>query len=166
MLLIKGRCACKKNGAPKNKTVQKLKNMLQSNPSFTNQVMFYGSKVRATRAYWFQRGGELVDLVIQLRSPNVFFTLSAAGKLNDQNRSSACFLTSNLITDLHWPDFVQAVESTINVSALSPADAEKLRRKLLNKNPHIASRFFSERADYFISHDVVPKFKVVDHWYR
>ncbi|KAE8739273.1 hypothetical protein FOCC_FOCC015233 [Frankliniella occidentalis] len=40
--------------------------------------MHYGSRLRTTKAYWKSRCGELLDMVNQLGTPTVFFTLSSA----------------------------------------------------------------------------------------
>lgn len=49
-----------------------------------SNIMYHGASLRGTRAYWRQRCSELTEMVRQLGTPTIFFTLSAA--------------------DYHWPD--------------------------------------------------------------
>lgn len=49
-----------------------------------NRLMYFGSTLRGIRSYWMKSHAELSDLLHQIGSPTIFFTLSAA--------------------DMYWPD--------------------------------------------------------------
>lgn len=84
----RGTVCIQKNSFLKNKTIGELKAMLIANQALCKQIMFYGGKLRVTRAYWFQRAGDLLDMVSQLEAPNILLTSSAAGK---SEKFSECF---------------------------------------------------------------------------
>lgn len=74
------------------------------------------------------------------------------------NRSSS----NKRVATSHWQNFVKAVDPNINLAALPENEAEQLRRTFLADNPNSGSRFFSERADHFISAVIAGMFGVVD----
>ena len=114
-------------------------NRLRNEPTFSKKIMVYANRLRSTRAYWFQRRGELLDMAQQLAHdgtglPAVFFTLSAA--------------------DYHWPDLFRLLAPGRNVS-----EAE-------HDNPDVVAYFFKRRCEVFINTVLKPIFGVVDHWLR
>lgn len=113
-----------KNGSLKERVAAQLRQMIQATPVLTKQIMFYASKLRSNRAYWWQRGGELIDMVKQEGAPYIFFTLSAA--------------------DMYLPDLFKAIDPYVNVDQF----ADALRFKMLAENPQIAAKFSSEQADF------------------
>lgn len=125
------------------KTMDDLKTLLHANKNLSNQIMFYGSSIRGTKAYWFKRCGELLAMVDQLDTPTVFFTLSAA--------------------DLHWPDLFRLLKPDMG-------DGEQLnhneRTKLMCENPHIVATFFEKRGTFFIENIMKKKFDITDYWFR
>lgn len=114
--------------------------MIQVASALAKEIMFYASKLRATRAYWWQRGGELVDMVKQEGSLHVFFTLSA--------------------TDMYWPDLFKASDPNLNLDKLPEAPRQKLA-----ENSKMASKFFSQRAGYHVKHVIVKQFRVKNYWF-
>ncbi|KAE8740744.1 hypothetical protein FOCC_FOCC013730 [Frankliniella occidentalis] len=69
-------------------TVKQLKIHLNTNQSARNKLMFMGSNLRGSKAYWKSRCGELKDMVEQLGLPTIILTMSAA--------------------DLYWPDLLDS----------------------------------------------------------
>lgn len=126
-------------------TVEDLRLILQSNDNrLTDKIMFYGSNIRGTKAYWYKRCGELLDMVNQIGTPTIFFTLSAA--------------------ELHWPDLYRllAPASTINGEILS----DRERRILMCENALVVATFFEERLKLFVEQVMEKFFKISDSWFR
>ncbi|XP_015793934.1 uncharacterized protein LOC107370453 [Tetranychus urticae] len=107
-----------------------------------DSIMFYAGKLRSSKSYWFQRSGELHDMVEQLSTPHIFFTLSAA--------------------DYHWPDLYKILDPTNNIDTSIEAN----RRRLMHDNPLITAWFFQKRAETFIREVLLPCYNVDDYWYR
>lgn len=69
------------------------------NQNITASIMYFGSNLRGTRAYWKQRCSELMQKVPQLGMPTIFFTLSAV--------------------DYHRPDLFRLIDSNLKISGSS-----------------------------------------------
>ena len=104
--------------------------------------MAYGAKIRASKPYWSQRCGELVDMIEQLGMPTVFLTLSAA--------------------DYHWPDQFRFIDPLVDFSTLTERD----RKALNHDNPDKVDFFFVKRAELFIDYVLKPIFGLKDMWHR
>lgn len=132
-----------------NLTREDLRIMLE-NPdnNIAANIMYYGVRLRGTRAYWRQRCSELTQMIRQLNMPSVFFTLSAA--------------------DYHWPDLYRLLRPGIEVEQLS----ERERALLMHNNPATVSLFFERRVDIFIKKFLIPFFNVplepkpMCYWFR
>ena len=64
--------------------------------------MHFGTTLRGTRSYWEKCRAELSDLLHQIGTPTIFFTLSAA--------------------DMHWPDLHALMPRT---EPSNPQEAQK-----------------------------------------
>jgi len=127
--------------APLN--VEEIRQRMETDPGFLQQVMVYAAKTRSSAPYWKMLGGELLDMVNQIGCPTFFFTLSFA--------------------DHHWPDLYRLlVPNGGDPGALT----EEERYKLMIQNPHITTYFFEKRVRNYIRTVLTPIFGVVDFWYR
>uniref|UniRef100_A0A158P537 ATP-dependent DNA helicase n=1 Tax=Tetranychus urticae TaxID=32264 RepID=A0A158P537_TETUR len=125
-----------------NVNAEDLRVMLEENPNLLSKVMFNVGKLRASQSFWSQRCGELLDMVQQIGTPTIFFTLSAA--------------------DYHWPDLFRLLSPDNDSNLLS----ERERIELMHKNPLITSWFFRRRAETFIDKVLKKIYPVNDLWYR
>lgn len=139
--LSQGNIFIKKNSF-QNKSVEEIKALLETRPHLANNIMYYGSTLRGSKAFWYKRCGELLSMVNQLGTPTIFFTLSAA--------------------DLHWPDLFRLLAPNTNNETLKHMN----RTKLMSENPLIVATFFNERVKTFVEDVINVKFKVKDFWYR
>jgi len=112
------------------------------NLDLASSIMYYGSNLRGTRPYWKQRCSELIQMVRQLGTPTIFFTLSAA--------------------DYHWPDLFRILCPDTDSNLLD----EKQRATLMHENPATVAWFFELRCDAFIKKFLTKFFSITDFWYR
>ena len=114
--------------------------------SLSNQISRMGQKLRGTRPYWLQKGQDLEAMALNLDTPHLFFTLSAA--------------------DLQWHDLRQQMPGSEQLSELS--EQEQLRKAAhdLTDNPHIAACYLVQRVKLFFECVVKKVFHVKDYWYR
>jgi len=112
------------------------------NCDLASSIMYYGVSLRGTRAYWKQRCSELIQMVRQLGTPTVFFTLSAA--------------------DYHWPDLFRLLCPTVDPDTLS----EGQRSALMHDNPYTVAWFFEKRCDLFMKKFLMKFFAIKDFWWR
>ncbi|KAK3932677.1 ATP-dependent DNA helicase [Frankliniella fusca] len=136
-----GNIFVKNNKEFQNMTTGQLKNLILENKSIMSHIMYYGSNIPGTKAYWHNNANKLRDMVEQLGLPSIFLTMSCA--------------------DGHWNDLYRLM-SDVDPSTLS----EKERRDLVQNNPHIVDSFFDFRIKTFLNQVMEKKFKVVDYWYR
>ncbi|KAK3910005.1 LOW QUALITY PROTEIN: ATP-dependent DNA helicase [Frankliniella fusca] len=112
----------------------------KENPWVVNQIMHFGSRLRTTKPYWKSRCAELSDMVDQIGTPTVFFTLSSA--------------------DYYWPDLFRLMGHDVNSLTIQQ------RAQLLSQNPFIADTFFNLRSKFFLENSFTKHFEVQDMWYR
>jgi arsenate reductase-like glutaredoxin family protein len=125
-----------------NMTVQEVMNLIESDPCLRGSIMVYAGHLRSTTPYWKRRCGELLDMVSQLGSPTIFFTLSAA--------------------DYHWNKLFKLLAPGSNVETLP----EITRRQLMHSNPLITAEFFKKRVEIFRRNILKPICQVKDFWMR
>ncbi|KAE8739677.1 hypothetical protein FOCC_FOCC014815 [Frankliniella occidentalis] len=121
--------------------VEELKQRIDNDPSIMKKLMFMGSHIRGSKAFWKSRSGELRDMIEQLGLPTIFLTMSAA--------------------DLFWPDLFRLLCNK-DISQITMRE----RRILIQENPLIADLFFQHRLECFVDTVLEPEFQVVDFWYR
>ena len=61
-----------------NMNLKGLKELIATDPNYLYKIMICSSKLPSTSAYWRVRRGELLDMVTQLGSGQIFVTLTAA----------------------------------------------------------------------------------------
>lgn len=89
------------NNTLRDETAEQLKELISASPVLAEQILFFGSKPRGTRAYQWQIGDKLSDLVKQEGPSNIFSTLS--------------------VLNMYWPHLFKAVSSTVNTLQLTDA---------------------------------------------
>jgi hypothetical protein len=127
-------------------TVTEIQQLLNDgDTSLAHNMIRYGAGLRGTRAYWFARRRELLDMIRIRGSPQLFFTLSAV--------------------DPQWEDLHHHMP--MEVPKAEDPTGKRQRRAALNNNPHIAAAYLDERRVHiFMSNVVHPLLGVVDFWYR
>lgn len=147
--LAKGRIYVQRNSEFENMNGEQIKAALLANPALYKKILSYCSNLRSTPPYWYSKSKELEDMVKQLKSPTLFFTLSAA--------------------DLQWPELFRLL-GLFNLDDNEPLANEsreyRRRKKLLNENPLLVAWFFEIRSESFIKNVLFRKFRVKDFWYR
>jgi len=139
-------------------TVEELRERLNSNTkhSFIQSIQRQIDWIPGLTSFWQRQRRQLIQMIEQLGSPHLFFTLSAA--------------------DLHWPDLHRIIEQqraiaegveVLDITTL----AERVRHNRcvnnLTKYPHIVASFLQCRVKLFLNTlNKFPGFKFVDHWYR
>lgn len=131
-------------------TVDDLRELLEGGEEaelkkIAEQVAKVGNDLEGSKPFWQKRYRELVAMVRQLCSPNVFITASAA--------------------DLQWPDLHKHMPNG-GVVYNSQHAAYRQRRDNLNENPAIAAHYFELRWQSFFEEVICKVFKVSDKWYR
>ncbi|KAK3926417.1 THAP domain-containing protein 11 [Frankliniella fusca] len=140
--LTDGNIFIKRNPEFKNMTVKDLRDKLDKDPSLMKKIMFQGSNIRGTKAFWHARGRELQAMLEQMGLPTLFLTLSAA--------------------DMHWPFLFKLLAPHEDPETMS----EYKRRELIQQNPLIVDEFFLTRVETFLQEVLAPKYKVKDFWFR
>ncbi|KAE8739288.1 hypothetical protein FOCC_FOCC015211 [Frankliniella occidentalis] len=135
-----GNVYVKKNSIFSKMTVLQLKEYFKEHPSVVNQIMHFGSRLRTSKSYWNSRCSELLDMVNQIGTPTIFFTLSSA--------------------DYYWPDLYRLLGHSVNDLSL------RERGQLLAQNPLVVDSFFYMRSKYFLENCFKKHFEVTDMWYR
>lgn len=126
--------------------MQQLAAEVSRNPSLLKRLLSWGSNIRGTNAYWFQRRQELEAMVNQLGIPTLFLTLSSA--------------------DLWWPCMTRHFGLTDEyIATLTEKQLSKLMQEKLNENPLIADAYFTKRVDEFLA-ILKKKFNIADYWMR
>jgi hypothetical protein len=105
--------------------------------------MRFGNVLRGTHAYWMKCHVELTDLIQQIVSPTIFFTLSA--------------------TDMQWPDLHKLMPGTFPAD---PAQARKWRRQNVIDNPHIVASYMHLRQTMFREEIFLKFHKATNYWCR
>jgi hypothetical protein len=61
-------------------TINELREHMENMPhnNLADRLMRFGTSLRGTRSYWAKCKAELTDMLHQIGSPTIFFTLSAA----------------------------------------------------------------------------------------
>lgn len=147
--LSEGHVFVKQNLEEGQLTVAEILELIENDTHIVDRILRYGEGLRGTRQYWIRCRGELLDMIKQIGSPEmIFFTFSAA--------------------DMHWPELYNLMPNGENVvvEAETVQEAAKRRRKDLIDNPHIATWFFENRFKVFFEKVLIPKWELVDWWYR
>ena len=104
--------------------------------------MWFGTSLRGTWSYWTKSCVELIDLLHQIGTPTIFFTLSA--------------------TDIYWPDLHELMPGTTT----TPREAQDWRRKNIIDYPHIVTHYMHLRHSMFRKEILENGVNVKDFWCR
>ncbi|KAH9292744.1 hypothetical protein KI387_042066 [Taxus chinensis] len=126
-------------------SISDLRQRLQANPNdaLPQNLMRFGASLRGTRSFWLKSRGELSDMVEQLATPTLFFTLSAA--------------------DTKWPDLHSVMPDT---SPADPREAQQWRNHNIISNPHRVSAYLHQRFTVFREEVLQNYLGATDYWYR
>jgi ATP-dependent DNA helicase PIF1 len=137
----------------RNMTVGQLKDALKTDngPQLAMKIARCVKSVRGTRPYWFMQGAKLTDMITQIGTPTLFYTLSMA--------------------DLSWPDLHRLMPEDPFQPGLTPTESFQLRSRNIANNPHIVSAYLLLKhrclRDTIFQHlDITGHCKVKDFWYR
>jgi hypothetical protein len=136
-----------------NMTVAQLRAALheKSGHILSSKIVRCLQTVRGTRPYWHMEGGKLRDMITQIGTPTLFYTLSMA--------------------DLSWPDLHRLMPENPFAPGISNGESYRIRSRNLANNPHIVSVYLSIKhkhlRDTIFHHlDVTSEDRVMDVWYR
>ncbi|XP_059076947.1 uncharacterized protein LOC131876152 [Cryptomeria japonica] len=124
-----------------NELRQHMENMPQSH--LADRLMRFGTSLRGTRSYWAKCHAELIDMLHQIGSPTIFFTLSAA--------------------DMYWPDLHALMPGT---SPTTPREAQNWRKQNVINYPHIVAHYMHLRHSIFRKEILEKGMNVEDFWSR
>jgi hypothetical protein len=134
-------------------TVGQLKAALarDDGPSLASKIVRCLRAVRGTRPYWYMEGAKLKDMINQIGTPTLFYTLSMA--------------------DLSWPDLHRLMPDDPFRPGLTDAQSFQIRLRNVANNPHIVSAYLSTRhrhlRETILQHlDVAGDASVTDYWFR
>lgn len=107
--------------------------------------------VRGTRPYWHMEGAKLREMIEQIGTPTLFYTLSMA--------------------DLSWPDLHRLMPENPFQIGLTAGKSFRIRSRNLANNPHIVSAYLSVkhqllRETIFNHLHESSESPVADFWYR
>ncbi|XP_059076823.1 uncharacterized protein LOC131057818 [Cryptomeria japonica] len=105
--------------------------------------MRFGTSLRGTRSYWAKCRAELTNMLHQIGSPTIFFTLSAA--------------------DMYWPDLHALMPGT---SPTTPREAQNWRKRNVINYPHIVAHYMHLRHSIFRTEILEKGMNVEDFWSR
>ena len=129
---------------------------LDNKTTFIQSIQKCINVIPSLSPYWHMHHTQLSAMIRQLRSPHLFFTLSAA--------------------DLHWPELHHIIEQQravrnsddpLDINTLDPTTAYDHRIANLTKFPYIVASFLQARVKLFL--DTIGKchnMKHIDFWYR
>jgi ATP-dependent DNA helicase PIF1 len=134
-------------------TVGQLKDALKADngPQLAMKIARCVKSVRGTRPYWFMEGAKLTDMITQIGTPTLFYTLSMA--------------------DLSWPDLHRLMPEDPFQPGLTPTQSFQIRSRNIANHPHIVSAYLSLKhhclRDTVFQHlDVAGPCHVKDFWFR
>ena len=134
-------------------TIGQLKDALAGDdgPSLASKIVSCLKAVRGTRPYWFMEGAKLKDMINQIGTPTLFYTLSMA--------------------DLSWPDLHRLMPDDPFRPGLTNAQSFQIRMHNVTTNPHIVSAYLSTRhrhlRDTILQHlDIAGDCTITDFWFR
>ncbi|XP_057838404.2 uncharacterized protein LOC131048470 [Cryptomeria japonica] len=126
-------------------TIFDLRQRLKDLPDdkLADQLMRFSSSIRGTKPFWNQRRRELIDMVIQIGCPMLFFTLSAA--------------------DTKWLDLHNIMPTT---TPTNPYATARWRLQNIVQNPHLTAMYMHHRFTAFREEVLEKLLGANDYWYR
>ena len=109
-------------------TINELRQHMETTPhsKLVDKLMPFGTTLRGTRSYWTKSHAELIDLLLQIGCPTIFFTLSA--------------------TNMYWPNLHALMLGTMPTN---PCEAQNWRRQNIFDYPHIVAHYMHLRHSMF-----------------
>lgn len=133
-------------------TIGELKSALAGDDGETlaSKIVRCLKTVRGTRPYWYMEGAKLKDMINQIGTPTLFYTLSMA--------------------DMSWPDLHRLMPEDPFQPGLMDVDSQ-IRMWNVTKNPHIVAAYLSTRHQHLretiLQHlDIAGEAPVTDFWFR
>ena len=107
--------------------------------------------VRGTRPYWYMEGAKLKDMINQIGTPTLFYTLSMA--------------------NMSWPDLHRLMPEDPFQPGLTDADSFQIRMHNVTNNPHVVAAYLSTRHQHLretiLQHlNIAGEAPVTDFWFR
>ena len=137
----------------RNMTIGQLKEALveDDGPLLASKIVRCVKAVRGTRPYWYMEGAKLKDMITQIGTPTLFYTLSMA--------------------DLSWPDLHRLMPEDPFRQGLTDAESFQIRMRNIANNPHIVSAYLSVKhkclRETILQHlDLTEDSKIADFWFR
>ncbi|KAJ9297950.1 hypothetical protein DTO271G3_4171 [Paecilomyces variotii] len=131
-------------------SLKQIREALESrSPSFKallKSINSFLSTIRGTGLFWREKNAELLVFIINLASPHLFLTLSAA--------------------DYHWDNLICHMPYYNDWKAGSASERIRIARDNLRNNPHIATYWFKYRYNTFRKEVLNKKFGIVNYWCR
>ncbi|XP_059064746.1 uncharacterized protein LOC131856825 [Cryptomeria japonica] len=124
-----------------NELRQHMENIPQSN--LADRLIRFGTTLRGTRSYWAKCRAKLTDMLHQIDTPTIFFTLSAA--------------------DMYWPDLHALMLGT---SPNTSREAQNWRKKNVIDYPHIVAHYMHLRHTIFRKEILEKGMNIKDYWCR
>ena len=136
-----------------NMTIGQLKEALAGDDGLllTSKIVRCVKAVHGTRPYWYMEGAKLKDMITQIGTPTLFYTLSMA--------------------NLSWPDLHRLMPEDPFHEGLTDAESFQIRMRNIANNPHIVSAYLSVKhkclRETVLQHlDLTEDTKVADFWFR
>jgi ATP-dependent DNA helicase PIF1 len=140
----------------RNMTVGQLKQALAADDGrqLAMKIVRCVKTVRGTRPYWFLEGAKLTDMISQIGTPTLFYTLSMA--------------------DLSWPDLHRLMPEDPFRQDLTVAQSFQIRSRNIANNPHIVSAYLMLKhhclMDTVLQHldqaEIPGQSSIDDYWFR
>jgi ATP-dependent DNA helicase PIF1 len=148
-----GKYLFSRNISHHNMTIGQLKHALSQHTGarLASDIVRCLKTVKATRPYWNMEGGKLRDMIEQIGTPTLFYTLSMA--------------------DMSWPDLHKLMPDDPFAVGLTPGQSSQIRFHNVARNPHIVANYLSTKhqilLDTVLQHlDIQDNARVSDFWYR
>jgi hypothetical protein len=133
----------------KNKLIEfeELRELIaQNNNRLANIITKRIVNLREIRSYWMKCRFEFETMMKNLNCSHVFFICNAI--------------------DMQWHDFYKHMFDFELFQKNTNTKRERLSHRFLQKNSHIATKYFDRHFQLFFKHVLKKKFVVVNYWYR
>jgi Helitron helicase-like domain at N-terminus len=148
----RGKYLFSRNISHHNMTIGQLKHALSQHTGawLASNIVRCLKTVKATRPYWNMEGGKLWDMIEQIGTPTLSYTLSMA--------------------DMSWPDLHKLMPDDPFAPGLTPGQSLQIRFHNVVSNPHIVANYLSTKhqllLDTVLQHlDIQDNARVSDFWY-
>lgn len=139
-----GRFLFSRNVGNHTMTVGQLKNTLKEHDGaiLASKIVRCLKNVQGTRPYWHMEGAKLQDLIDQISTPTLFYTL--------------------LMADLSWPDLHKLMPEDPFQDGLTATQLYQIQSRNIANNPHIVAAYLSMKHHH-LRDTILQHFHVADH---